>query len=73
MNPTIGRIVHFATAGVHYAAVVVKVWSPTCANLYVMPNGSDPMLAAKVITSVCWATPEANQDYSWHWPEQENA
>jgi hypothetical protein len=39
--PSIGRIVHFVQNGVHYAALIVKVWSDTCVNLQVFPNGSD--------------------------------
>lgn len=70
MKPSIGRTVHFVSEGVHYAAVIVKVWGPDCVNLFVMPNGSSPILEAKVITSVL-QDESAERDYSWHWPERE--
>lgn len=87
MNPSIGRIVHFVQNKVHYAAMVVKVWTPLCVNLYVFPNGSDYLVPgvtdggqspfhqqdarAGVTASVPWAPAAEDREFSWHWPERE--
>lgn len=66
--PSIGRIVHYVEGGIHYAAIVVKVWTEECVNLYVLPNGSDPLSVSGVITSVVQSETD-KYDRSWHWPE----
>jgi hypothetical protein len=88
MKPSIGRIVHFVHGGVHYAAIVVKVWSDVCVNLYVLPNGSERLASdrlsqthgaddvALVFTSVMRADLNGEgqaPEHSWHWPERDEA
>lgn len=85
MQPTIGRAVHFVQGGVHFPAVITKTLSPVFANLYVYPNGEDQLgdvagptshVAARVFLSVGRADVNGNgqaPDYSWHWPEREEA
>jgi hypothetical protein len=75
-KPSIGRVVHFVQDGVHYAATIVVVWSDSCVNLCVLPNGWSAPGGAPftnshpaVITSVVYGAPEENRDNSWHWPE----
>lgn len=75
MNPTIGRQVHFRQGGQCYTATVVKVWAPTCVNLWVPPTGSDePVPGAlslqRVATSVMFDDALHGRDWSWHWPER---
>src|SRR6185503_9615799 len=41
MEPTLGMPVHFFQGGRCYAAIVVRVWTKECVNLYVLPTGSD--------------------------------
>jgi hypothetical protein len=76
--PSIGRIVHFVQNGVHYAALIVKVWSETCVNLQVFPNGSDHIVSGALDStgrahSVSYSEPTSCcghvKDWSWHWPE----
>lgn len=85
MKPSIGRIVHFVQNGVHYPAMIVKVWTDTCVNLLVFQNGSDKIAPGAVDTnsiahSVCerpMSTPcrragdavTIEWSWSWHWPE----
>lgn len=73
-RPTVGRIVNFVQNGVTYAAMIVKVWSNTCVNLLVFPNGSDVITPGAVdyqgiAHSVCLKEP-VNTEWSWHWPER---
>lgn len=74
MTPTLGAIVHFRQNGVCYAALVVRVWSPTCINVFVPPTGLDePVPGAlsvqRVATSVTFDEKLHGRDWSWHWPE----
>lgn len=78
-RPTIGRIVHFVQNHVHYAAIVVKVWSATCVNLRVFRNGSDVIVQGALdqddmAYSVGYSEPRPCcgqcRDWSWHWPER---
>lgn len=74
-KPSIGRIVHFVYNAVHFPAIITKVWSPTCVNLYALPNGSDYLGLANpseplVATSVSFDE-SGTCGYSWHWPERE--
>lgn len=73
MKPTVGRIVHFVLHNTTYAAMIVKVWSDTCVNLLVFPNGSDPIVPGAtdyqgIAHSVSLKVP-VNTEWSWHWPE----
>lgn len=73
-NPSIGRIVHFLQNGVHYPALVVKVWTPITINILVFPNGSDTITPGALDTqgiahSVNWAAAMEGKEWSWHWPE----
>lgn len=68
MKPSIGRIVHFVENGIHFAAIVTKIWSDTCINLYVFDDGSGN-LSSNTKTSVVYYE-DASQDYTWHWPEK---
>lgn len=79
MKPTIGRIVHFVQNGVHYPALIVKVWTDTCVNLRVFPNGSDNIVpgaldSSDIAHSVNYAetcgTCGMSHEWSWHWPEK---
>jgi hypothetical protein len=75
VKPSIGRIVHFVQNNVHYAALVVKVWTDTTVNLRVFPNGSDEIVPGAIhprtdiATSVSYSSD--NAEWSWHWPERE--
>lgn len=74
MKPSVGRIVHFVYNGVHFAALVVRVWTDQCVNLFIFPNGSDPhphFGLDGVATSVKYASPHLNESCTWHWPERE--
>lgn len=81
MKPTIGRIVHYMNGGVHYPAIVTKVWTPLCVNITVFPNGSDDyspgangaFTSPQIVTSVTYAAASDPTDRSWHWPEMESA
>jgi hypothetical protein len=79
-KPFIGQIVHFVQNGVHYAAIVVKVWTNTCVNLRVLPNGSDVIVpgaldGADVARSVPFSGPCETcahfvpREWSWHFAE----
>lgn len=79
MKPTVGRIVHFVQNHVHYAAIIIKVWSDVCVNLHVFPNESDQITpgalnARNNAMSVTYAEPREGcdcvQDWTWHWPER---
>lgn len=79
MKPSIGRIVHFVQNGVHYAAIITKVWSDTCVNLHIFPNGSDVITpgatdAQSNAHSVTQSEPleccGKIGEWSWHWPER---
>lgn len=77
-EPSVGRTVHFVHAGVHYAAIVTWVWSRTCVNLFVFPNGvtlpdPDAPRTTQVIqgfgylrTSVQYADPAAAAPLAGH-------
>lgn len=72
--PSVGRIVHFVHGGTHYAAIIVHVWSETCVNLAVLPNGVTNIVPGcrtqeGLCTSVSYADAGNNAEYSWHWPE----
>jgi hypothetical protein len=72
--PTVGRIVNFVQNGVTYAAMIVKVWTNTCVNLLVFPNGVNPLTPGAVdyqgiAHSVNLVKP-VNSEWSWHWPER---
>jgi hypothetical protein len=77
-KPSIGRIVHFVQNGVHYAAIVTKVWSDTTVNLHVFGNMSDTITPGATdsqgnASSVTFSQPldccgKVNE-WSWHWPE----
>lgn len=78
MKPSIGRIVHFVQNGVHYAAIITKVWSDSCVNLHVFTNMSDAITpgatdaqgnASSVLLSVPTECCGKVADWSWHWPE----
>jgi hypothetical protein len=80
-KPSIGRIVHFVQNRVHYAAIILKVWSDTCVNLQVFPNGSDEIVpgatdkdsrAYSVTYKAISPALRRASDYewTWHWPEQ---
>jgi hypothetical protein len=79
LKPRIGRIVHFVQNGVHYAAMIVKVWTDTCVNLRVFPNGSDKIVAGALDTNdiahsvnfsdTCDKCGSGPREWSWHWPE----
>jgi hypothetical protein len=77
-NPSIGRVVHFVQNGVHYPALVLKVWSPVCVNLKVFGNGSDTIVPGAldvdgIAHSVTQSEPTPCcgkvNEWSWHWPE----
>lgn len=79
MKPSVGRIVHFVQNGVHHPALILKVWTDTCVNLRVFPNGSDPITPGAldshdVAHSVTQSEPTSccghANDWSWHWPER---
>lgn len=79
MKPSIGRIAHFVQNGVHYAAVIVKVWTDTCVNLRVLPNGSDTITPGALDKEDIAHSVNLNQpcehcgtckEWSWHWPEK---
>ncbi len=70
--PTVGRVVHyrpregecqrFASMEVDVLpAVVTRVWSPSCVNLHVFPEGMNPMW----VTSVEF---DAAKEGCWSWP-----
>lgn len=62
MKPSVGRIVHFIHGGRNIAAAIVtRVHSDTCVNLYVFFDA-----AAEARTSVCLGT----SDGDWMWPER---
>lgn len=68
MKPSLARIVHFIGGdNEHRAAIITKVWSDTCVNLFVFPTGSnyDP---EPVQTSVVHY--DDSRTWSWHWPER---
>ncbi len=78
MKPSIGRIVHFVQNGIHYAAIIVKVWSDTCVNLKVFRNGSNEITPGAldpygIAHSVNFSAPRECcglvTEWSWHWPE----
>ncbi len=74
MIPTIGRIVHFVQNGIVYPAMVVKVWSDTCVNLLVFPNGSDPIcpgaLDSQGIAHSVKLFQPSSPEWTWQWPEK---
>ncbi len=70
-EPTIGRIVHYhapeaeASNGTQlFAAMVTRVWSETCVNLTVYPDGGN----AYFRTSVEIQGRHQGADRSWSWP-----
>ena len=68
MVPSIGRIVHYVEGGVHFAAMVIKVWTDTCVNLAVFPNGCDPLSTGyECVRSVNFSADAA--EGTCHWPE----
>ncbi len=69
-QPSIGRVVHFVDQAslVHLAAHIVKVWSQTTVNLFVLPNGSEVVGNGYVATSISFS--EEPKPYTWHWPEK---
>lgn len=73
MKPSIGRIVHLVQNGVHYAAVIVKVWSDTNLNLKVFRNGSNDIVPGALDHDDIAHSVEQSElgaEWSWHWPEQ---
>lgn len=80
-SPTVGRIVRYgAGAGVVLPAIVTHVWSETCVNLFVFPDGIYPHLISGVRTSVQQAgendfAEDVAQALStvgrWWWPNQQ--
>ena len=79
MKPSVGSVVHFLQNRVHYAAIITKVWSDTCVNLQVFPNGSDdgPVPGALNCLNMAFSVPYGEPcyecgrpDWSWHWPER---
>lgn len=86
MKPSIGRIVHFVQGGVHFAAIVTKVWTDVCVNLYVLPNGSDVLVpgstdggqnpnsyngSSAAGSATSVVQSTSNAEFSWHWPERD--
>jgi hypothetical protein len=78
-EPSVGRIVHFVQNYIHYAAVIVKVWTINCVNLRVLPNGSDVITPGAlderdIAHSVTYSEPRdccgKCAEWSWHWPER---
>jgi len=74
MEPTLGMPVHFFQGGRCYAAIVVRVWTKECVNLYVLPTGSDePVPGALSHQRVAMSVPFNNsahvRDWSWHFAE----
>lgn len=69
MKPSIGRIVHFVYSSVHYAAIITRVWSDTCVNLFVFDSDHGQLLNS-INTSVVLDEDETPHDYTWHWPEK---
>lgn len=77
MRPTIGRIVHYHPAdssakSTPYPAIITHVWSETCVNLFVFPDGSfpagiEPEVAPNVQTSVQEKTDDQLTGV-WEWP-----
>ncbi len=67
MNPTVGRIVHTMTGdGPEVeAAIITKVWNPTCVNLCVFSPAGVPGARTSVVFS------ESPKPYSWFWPARE--
>lgn len=78
-KPSIGRIVHFVQNGVHYPAIIVKVWTDTCVNIKVFRNGSDSIVPGAlskddIASSVtfndrCDHCGGGPKEWTWHWPE----
>lgn len=73
MTVTVGRIVHFYDAHVvgdngdgPYAAIVTKVWSPTCVNLSAFGMGA-PYLASSVQEHPLGTSTKPPSQY-WQWP-----
>lgn len=68
-KPSVGRVVHFyktesdAGANQMQAAVITKVWSDECVNLYIMPADGGSGYGQ---TSVMFS--ETPRVYSWCWP-----
>ena len=73
-QPSIGRIVHYTQNGRDYPAIITHVWSDDMVNLLVFSDGSFPLPAGGLRTSVLRAAtpvnPEAPPDLTWHWPER---
>lgn len=71
--PTVGRIVHYFpdqdTAN-PLAAIVTRVWSPTCVNLQVFEDGSSPSRVKDATTSV-QLRDESNKKNVWDWPARD--
>lgn len=64
--PTVGRIVHFNQGdGIHLAAVVAKVYSPTCVNLGIFSDFG----TVSGLTSVLYDG-SGEGLATWHWPER---
>lgn len=71
-KPILGQVVHFHQGGECYAAIIVKIWSDTCVNLYVPPTGSkEPVPGALSIDrnamSVSFDDKLHGRDWTWHW------
>lgn len=78
----VGRIVHYVlstadlgsghqrVAGEHRPAIVVKVWTSTCANLQVFTDSANDGLSGTL-----WATSKVEDvngaQGTWHWPERQ--
>jgi hypothetical protein len=75
---SIGDRVHFYQNENCYAAIVVKVWTPDCVNLFVFPTGVEEPVPGALSANrnamddamnVPYSDSAHPKDWSWHWPK----
>lgn len=60
-KPSIGRIVHYRDEqGTTCAAIITTVWTDTCVNLTVFPNGAPPVCRSSMLLG--------DGHGQWSWP-----
>jgi hypothetical protein len=69
MKPSIGRIVHFVSGDLHFAAIITAVHEKEYVDLTIF-YPSNKLIAP--IGAGPYAFDESGkQNHSWHWPERE--